>query len=464
MAPNTISTPVQAHSSLPSTSNSTSFSSSFSDIGATNHMVHSVTQLTSITSIVNTCVYLPNREQALVTHDLAQWSMIGQGRESNGLYLLDSSSQQSSFALTAATSPLSSIDLWHTRLGHPSFSKLQLLKNVVNIDISNKASCCDDIVFYESIFPYAYASHPSTSYLDDFVFPHVTFDDAPCTTDFVSSTTPVHSNSTNTSLPISLDAPNSAISIPDPTPLDDPVNATASELVSFHQVVQYPKWRAAMDKEIEALEVNNKWTLAPLPPSKTAIGYKWVYKIKYLLDGSIERIVLSLVAVKGWFLHQMDANNAFLHGGLVEDVYISLPPGFHSKGKGNNPTCVTALKKLLDDKFGLKDLGSLRYFLGLEVARTDAGISLTQRKYALEILKDTAFTRLLGKLGMKDIFQPKFLQGASSVQVTESETLDLRGSVEAEMGVKRQEEKNDNRNKESKCKTAKKQKKRKHTI
>ena len=58
---------------------------------------------------------------------------------------------------------------------------------------------------------------------------------------------------------------------------------------------------------------------------------------------------------------------------------------------GNNPDCVNSLKKLLDDRFGLKDVGSLRYFLGLEVARTDAGIGLTQRKYALEILKHTGF-------------------------------------------------------------------------
>ncbi|XP_023870301.1 uncharacterized mitochondrial protein AtMg00810-like [Quercus suber] len=59
--------------------------------------------------------------------------------------------------------------------------------------------------------------------------------------------------------------------------------------------------------------------------------------------------------------------------------------------KGNNPNCVKELKQVFDKKFGNKDLGSLRYFLGFKVARTDKGISLNQRKYALEILKDTGY-------------------------------------------------------------------------
>ena len=73
------------------------------------------------------------------------------------------------------------------------------------------------------------------------------------------------------------------------------VNSTPSDPTSFHQAVQYPKWRAAMDKEIEALEVTNTWSLVPLPPDKSPIGCKWVYRVKYLPDGSIERYKARLV-------------------------------------------------------------------------------------------------------------------------------------------------------------------------
>ena len=59
---------------------------------------------------------------------------------------------------------------------------------------------------------------------------------------------------------------------------------------------------------------------------------------------------------------------------------------------GNDLDCVASLKSVLDQRFGIKDLGSLKYFLGLEIARNKTNISLTQRKYALEVLKETGMT------------------------------------------------------------------------
>ena len=50
---------------------------------------------------------------------------------------------------------------------------------------------------------------------------------------------------------------------------------------------------------------------------------------------------------------------------------------------------------MLDDKFKLKDLGDLKFFLGLEVTRSDKGIALCQRKYTFELLSDA------GLLGCK---------------------------------------------------------------
>ncbi|KAH9753937.1 hypothetical protein KPL71_015258 [Citrus sinensis] len=64
---------------------------------------------------------------------------------------------------------------------------------------------------------------------------------------------------------------------------------TLTEPTRYSEAVKDPRWREAMAKEIDALEQNETWTLADLPPGKKAIGCKWVYRIKYHSDGSIER-------------------------------------------------------------------------------------------------------------------------------------------------------------------------------
>lgn len=117
-----------------------------------------------------------------------------------------------------------------------------------------------------------------------------------------------------------------------------------------------------MNVESEALYNNNTWEITDLPPHTTPIGCKWVYKIKYRVDGSIERhkarlvakgynqiegleyfdtfspiakittirLLLAIASINNWNLFQLDVHNAFLHGILDEDVYMKLPPSMHS--------------------------------------------------------------------------------------------------------------------------------------
>ena len=55
---------------------------------------------------------------------------------------------------------------------------------------------------------------------------------------------------------------------------------------------------------------------------------------------------------------------------------------------GNHPPAIEELKQYLNLHFHMKALGELKYFLGLEVVRTEAGIFLCQRKYTLDFLTE----------------------------------------------------------------------------
>ena len=59
---------------------------------------------------------------------------------------------------------------------------------------------------------------------------------------------------------------------------------------------------------------------------------------------------------------------------------------------GNDLTEIQRVKDYLLQQFRIKDLGDLKYFLGIEFSRSIAGIYMSQRKYALDILQDTGLT------------------------------------------------------------------------
>ena len=258
----------------------------------------------------------------------------------------------------------------------------------------------------------------------------------------------------------------------------------SQEPSSYHQASKDLNWIKAMKEELSAMENNQTWTLVPRPANRKVVGSRWVYRIKHKPSGEIDRFKARLVAkghtqiegcdyfetfspvakitsvrtllavasIKNWNLYHMDVSNAFLHGDLQEDIYMTPPPGllppsdtrvcklsksiyglkqanrnwyqklsavllnfnytqsevdhtlfFQSTETsyscllvyvddliitGNDPTAIDALKLHLHRHFNIKDLGKLKYFLGIEVSQSAEGIFISQRKYALDILHE----------------------------------------------------------------------------
>ena len=265
---------------------------------------------------------------------------------------------------------------------------------------------------------------------------------------------------------------------------------------TYKQAAQDANWLQAMKLEIHALESNNTWELVPRPPNQHIVDCKWLFKVKYLPDGSVERykarlvakgftqtygldyfetfapvakmttvrLLVAVAASQNWPITQLDVTNAFLHGDLHEDVYMRVPPGYfqlssipdmnnitdlsawvcklvksiyglrqaprcwfskfyhtllkfgftqcHSDNSlftfnqesqfvavlvyvddilitGTSKELIQTVIQFLAQAFKVKDLGSLRYFLGIEAARSLTGIYMHQRKYTLDILQDT---------------------------------------------------------------------------
>lgn len=135
------------------------------------------------------------------------------------------------------------------------------------------------------------------------------------------------------------------------------------------------------------IEKNQTWELVPRPRDRNVIGVKWVFRTKFNPDGSINkhkarlvvkgysqifgidyldtfapvarhdtiRLLLAIIAQKGWQVFHMDIKSTFLNGFLQEEIYVEQLEGFVIKGQEDK---VYLLKKAL---YGLKQAPRVWY-------------------------------------------------------------------------------------------------------
>ncbi|KAK2968579.1 hypothetical protein RJ640_009407 [Escallonia rubra] len=156
---------------------------------------------------------------------------------------------------------------------------------------------------------------------------------------------------------------------------------SGSEPRSYKDASHNPKWGAAMRAEIDALEANGTWTIEDLPSGKKPISSKWVYKIKFNSDGSIERYKARSHADHTLFTYR----KAY----VFLSVLVYVDDLIHAE---NNNTACSSFKQYLNDCFKLKNLGPFKYFLGIESARGPRGLFFSQCKYALDILSESGLS------------------------------------------------------------------------
>jgi hypothetical protein len=142
--------------------------------------------------------------------------------------------------------------------------------------------------------------------------------------------------------------------------------ATTSQEIStptsYDEAISGPQkrqWEAAINEELRSIASNIVWELVDTPKGVNIISSKWVFKLKRLPNGQIDRykarlvargfsqkhgidydetfapvvrmeslrILLAIAAAENLEIHQMDVVTAYLAGELEEEVYMALPQG-----------------------------------------------------------------------------------------------------------------------------------------
>ncbi len=74
------------------------------------------------------------------------------------------------------------------------------------------------------------------------------------------------------------------------------IELDTKEPSNFHVVVQHASWMNAMQQEYDSIIKNHSWKLVDLPFGKTPIIARWVFKVKEIVDGNVQKLKIYLAA------------------------------------------------------------------------------------------------------------------------------------------------------------------------
>jgi hypothetical protein len=233
-------------------------------------------------------------------------------------------------------------------------------------------------------------------------------------------------------------------------------NFCVVELENFEEAVKEESWRKAMEDEIEVIEKNKTWKLVERPQDKEIIGVKWIYKVKYNVDGSVQRnkarlvakgysqqpivdfhetfasvarldtvrALISLAAQKGWLLYQLDVKLAFLNGELKEEVYVEQPQGFVIQGEEGK---VYKLRKAL---YGLKQ-APRAWYSHIDNSFNESGFKRSKNELTLYVNHQGNVNLLIVALYVDDLI----LTGSSTEMIEEFKKEMVKKYEMSDMGL-----------------------------
>ncbi|KAH9647611.1 hypothetical protein KPL70_025255 [Citrus sinensis] len=174
------------------------------------------------------------------------------------------------------------------------------------------------------------------------------------------------------------------------------------------------EWQQAMYEEIMSLYKNNTRELVKKPDKRRVVDCKWIFKVKDVVRHASIRVILALTAVQDMKLDQLNVKTAFLHGRLQEKIFMTQPEGYVDSMKPKHfklleddlyiylllyvddmlIACkrrdeIEKLKVMLNSEFDMKDLGTAKKILGVEIKRniTKGEIFLSQERYLTKVLE-----------------------------------------------------------------------------